>query len=120
MNTSSLTSFAPLLSRFALLLFAITPVTYGTPWLAILVSAVMILSFAASFFIVYRLSKRDKTAGLRAMTGQLRDRYYDLMIAVVGLMVYSLTGLTGMIIVWLLLLISSLLEIRNNYKKGIY
>ena len=120
MQINQLSAYAPLLSRLGMMLFAITPVTYGTPWLAILVSASMLLSFAASFVLAYRLYRQDKAAGLRAVTGHPRDRYYDIMIGIMGLIVYSLTGLTGMIIVWLLLLISAFIEIRNNYKKGIY
>lgn len=120
MNLYRLSYASPLLTRFALLLFVIWPITFAIRWVAITVGIVMALSFILSFVSTYSMCRVNKAEGLRNFVGVPRDRVYDCMIATAGLIVYLVLGIGALSIVWGLVIFTSLLDLRRAHKGGLY
>ena len=128
MNFHTFSSYAALLYRFGLLLFAILPVTYGTPWLCNLLFIVIALCYIAVLPVSHWLYRRDyrnrvqpserrRMPALPRVESHPRDRYYDAMICTVGLIIYSLTGVTVLIIIWAVVLAATIISIVANHRK---
>lgn len=120
MNLYKISYASPLLTRFALLLFVIWPVTFGIRWVALMVGIVMSLCFILSFVSTFNMCRINKAEGLRNFVGNTRDRVYDCMIALAGLIVYLVLGLGVLSLVWALVLFTSLLDLRKAKKDDRY
>lgn len=120
MNLYKISYASPLLTRFALILFVIWPITFAIRWVAITVGIIMALSFILSFISTYSMCRVNKAEGLRNFVGVPRDRAYDCMISIAGLIVYLVLGLGILSLVWALVIFTSLLDLRKAKKDGLF
>ena len=82
-----LAPYAMNLAQFGLLLYLISPALRHIGWLYTVTSIVFMGSLFLSMAAVYTLFKRDKFQAMMLFVGQPKDRLYDAMTGIAGLLI---------------------------------
>lgn len=108
MNLRSLAPYAYCLFQFGLLLYAISPVVYAIGWLYIVLTLLFLTCFAIGTTILFMTYKRDKFEAFRLFMGTPKDRIYDAMISVAGLILCNVMGAYSSSLLWGFILLSAI------------
>lgn len=108
MNFNSLIPYSYCFFQFGLLLYAISPAVQHVSWMSGLVHLLFFATFVTGTVLTFRTLRRDKFQAMQILMGTSRERIYDIMISIVGLLICNTHGAHGMSILWGFILFSGI------------